>query len=227
MKNKIIMVLLLLTLTLSSCGPSKGINSETDSQEDSNMKVNEETENSEWAELNAAARGCKIYQQDETLKQDGLEITVTHAEITKKHGNWVDQDWEKSIAYDQNDNLTTDYSYFVVDATIHSTKDQDEFWWSNILLNECKPGDKNMGSIELLSTDAITQQEMETNKSFFQTKLTKDQEIEVKLIYLVEDRYVKNENQSWLMQYSIYGCTIESLSPDDYSMIYLSDIERT
>ena len=84
-----------------------------------------------------------------------------------------------------------------------------------------------MGSIELLSTDAITQQEMETNKSFFQTKLTKDQEIEVKLIYLVEDRYVKNENQSWLMQYSIYGCTIESLSPDDYSMIYLSDIERT
>ena len=189
MKNKIVMVLLLLTLTLSSCGPSKGIKNETDSQvmqnqgknsqEDGTDKVNEETENSEWAELNAAARGCKIYQQDETLKQDGLEITVNHAEITKKHGNWVDQDWERDVAYDQNNNLTTDFSYFVVDATIHSIQDQEEFWWSNIELNEYKPGDKNMGPNILFTTDAITQQEMETNKSCFQTKLKKDQEIKM------------------------------------------------
>jgi hypothetical protein len=236
MKGKVIMVLLLFALTLSSCGPSKGIKNQTDSQvmkdqgknvqEGSTDKVNGDTENSAWAKMNAAARGCKIYTQDETLKQDGLELTVNHAEITKKHGNWVDQDWEDDIKYDQDNNLTTEYSYFVVDVTIHSTKDQDKFWWSNIVLNEYKTGDKKMGPNILFSTDAITQQEMETNKSFFQTKLKKDQDIKVKLIYLVEDRYAKNKDQSWLMKYSIYGCTIDTLKPGDYSMIYLRDIER-
>lgn len=215
-----------MLLTLTACTPEpengKTVSDSGVAGEDASMDKNITSEDSLETRIEIATGGCPLAEMGEFIEQDGLRYRVNSAYLTKQKGGWMEQGW--GLETDETGTVLEDASYVVLNVTMVETGDID-FWWNSFELGAFTESDSDMATFELLAVGMLTEETLDPDG--YQADLPAREEVTTDMVFYIEDGMLEDQAHLFLV-YNWHGRVLSEYNdPEDYSMVYLDQLEET
>lgn len=196
--------------------------------ESPNTEIAEETEQNTESEddtleakIELATHGCQVVQEGEMMSLNGMNITVNDVTVTRKKGNWHDF---LSTKLDENDYMTEDIAYVVINVSVERTAENENFWLNSLWLAYFTDEDMRIGDIEIDGTTLIKTDDR--NSGVYADLIEIGEILTTDLVYIIkEDMAAEIENTHFLLHYNKTGGAFSYTDPKDNCMTYLRTLE--
>lgn len=239
--RKLIFINLLFVLIITFCGcdtqkmQSRASSDTVQTSNRSNeLLTNLKVSSSLREDIAKVTGGSQVVNEGDTILQYGYEITVHGIKITKKKGDWLEEMGDYQLNHQNK--ITNEKSFVIIDVKVyHKEKNKDEvnFCWGNLNLiyfdqkriQEQTDTVSDFNGYELESIEGTTESQKNDTNLFIRNYKVGTGARE-KLVYVVDDDVLYGTDNHFMLQLNLTGASLQYLSPEDYSFVYLKSLEN-
>lgn len=152
--------------------------------------------------------GAEISDMNSAVMADGYQYKVNNVEVTKEIGEFENPEWPH-FEYDDNGNLTNEYSYAVIDITIDYKEvvyEDLEVYLNNMTLNIFSDDGDFKNRYEVVSSNNNIKF---SQKNHFKIDLATGESITRKIVFIVDDKELNNNFVLFIDNHGVLGQNIE------------------